>query len=60
MASRKAFPLRINEKLYKELETWAHEEFRSVNGQIEFLLRQAILRRKGTGSDSGADTGASE
>lgn len=46
MASRKAFLLRINEELYKELEGWAQEEFRSVNGQIEFLLRQMVLRRK--------------
>ena len=46
MASRKAFPLRINEELYKELESWAQEDLRSVNGQIEFLLRQAVLRRK--------------
>ena len=48
MAPRKAFPLRINPELYKELEGWAQEEFRSVNGQIEFLLRLAVLRRKGT------------
>lgn len=46
MAARKAFPLRINRQLYKELEAWAQEEFRSVNGQMEFLLRQAVLRRK--------------
>ncbi len=47
MAARKAFLLRINEQLYKELETWAQEDFRSVNGQIEFLLRQMVRRRKG-------------
>lgn len=47
MAARKAFLIRINEKLFKELESWAHEEFRSVNGQIEFLLRQQVMRRKG-------------
>ena len=47
MASRKAFLLRINEQLYKDLEAWAQEDFRSVNGQIEFLLRQMVLRRKG-------------
>ena len=49
MTSRKAFPLRIDPKLYEELETWAQQEFRSVNGQIEFLLRQAVLRRRRTG-----------
>ena len=46
MASRKAFPLRINEELYHELEAWAQEELRSVNGQIEFLLRKAVQQRK--------------
>ena len=51
MAPRKAFPLRINPELYRELETWAQEEFRSVNGQIEFLLRQAVQRRKGSQPD---------
>lgn len=47
MAARKAFLLRINEKLYTDLEIWAREELRSVNGQIEFLLRQAVQKRKG-------------
>ena len=47
MASRKAFLLRINEQLYKDLESWAQEDFRSVNGQIEYLLRQMVLLRKG-------------
>lgn len=44
---RKAFPLRIDPKLWTEIETWAHQEFRSVNGQIEFLLRDAMRRRNG-------------
>lgn len=52
MASRKAFPLRINEALYRELEAWAQEELRSVNGQIEFLLRKAVQQRKRTDVDS--------
>jgi hypothetical protein len=44
---RKAFLLRIDSKLWAELEAWAGDELRSVNGQIEFLLRQAVqLRRK--------------
>ena len=47
MESRKAFLLRINGELWNELEAWAQEELRSVNGQIEYLLRQAVLRRKG-------------
>jgi hypothetical protein len=44
---RKAFLLRIDPKLWAELEAWAGDELRSVNGQIEFLLRQAVqLRRR--------------
>ncbi|HBG21678.1 MAG TPA: toxin-antitoxin system HicB family antitoxin, partial [Peptococcaceae bacterium] len=35
MSKKKAFPLRINPKLYEALERWAADEFRSVNGQIE-------------------------
>lgn len=45
--NRKSFPLRIDPKLWEEIEAWAHQEFRSVNGQIEFLLREAVRRRKG-------------
>jgi hypothetical protein len=47
MAERKAFLLRIDEKLWEELERWAQDDLRSINGQIEFILRQAIQRRKG-------------
>ncbi len=46
MTKRKAFPLRINEALYAELRAWAESEFRSVNGQIEFMLQQAVWERK--------------
>ena len=46
---RKRFLLRIDPKLYEELERMAQQEMRSVNGQIEFLLKQA-LRRQGRGS----------
>lgn len=45
--ARKSFLLRINAPLWRELEAWAQEDFRSVNGQIEFLLREAVKRRKG-------------
>ena len=44
---RKSFLLRIDPKLWSELEAWAQEELRSVNGQIEFLLKQAAIKRKG-------------
>ncbi len=43
---RKPFLLRIPPDLWKELEKWAADELRSVNGQIEYLLRQAVEKRK--------------
>jgi hypothetical protein len=47
MAERKAFLLRIDPRLWAEIEAWAGDELRSVNGQIEYVLRQAITKRKG-------------
>ena len=47
MADRKPFLLRIDADLWAELEAWAQSELRSVNGQIEYLLRQALLKRRG-------------
>ena len=46
---RKGFALRISPDLYEDLRTWADSELRSVNGQIELLLRQAVQQRKGSG-----------
>lgn len=46
-SKRKSFALRIAPDLWKEIEAWAQQDFRSVNGQIEFLLREAVRRRKG-------------
>ena len=43
---RKPFLLRIPPELWRELEKWAADDLRSVNGQIEFLLRQAVAKRK--------------
>jgi len=45
-STKKPFALRINTELLQELEKWAEDEFRSVNGQIEYLLSQAIHARK--------------
>lgn len=42
MKSRKTFLLRISPELYEALEAWAQQEFRSVNGQIEYVLREAV------------------
>lgn len=50
MAPKKSFALRIDPKLYEALERWAADEFRSVNGHIEYLLREA-LRKNGRISD---------
>jgi hypothetical protein len=43
---RKTFLLRISPDLWRELEAWSADELRSVNGQIEFLLREAVRWRK--------------
>ena len=43
MADKKSFLLRISPELYDALASWAGDELRSMNGQIEFLLRQALV-----------------
>ena len=54
MAKRKAFLLRVDPKVHAALEKWAQDELRSVNGQIEFILRRALkeARRQNEDSDS--------
>ena len=47
MAERKSFLLRMDPTLWADLESWAQAELRSVNGQIEYILRQAVNKRKG-------------
>lgn len=42
MAGKKNFVLRIDEDMYKALEKWAGDEFRSVNGQIEWIIDRAL------------------
>jgi hypothetical protein len=56
MAARKAFLLRIDGDLWNEVEGWAAAELRSVNGQIEYVLREAVRRRRGTASAKPAET----
>ena len=46
MAEKKAFVLRVNPDMLKELETWAQQDFRSLNGQIEYLLSEALKKQK--------------
>jgi hypothetical protein len=48
MDRRKSFLLRMDPALWTDLEAWAQDELRSVNGQIEYLLRQAVQKRKGS------------
>jgi hypothetical protein len=47
MEVRKQFLLRMDPQLWADLERWAAEDLRSVNGQIEYILRQAVVKRKG-------------
>ncbi len=46
MSRKKEFLLRIDTALFQELQAWASDDLRSVNGQIEFLLRQAVAQRR--------------
>ena len=46
MAARKAFALRIDEKTLRAMQRWANDDLRSLNSQIEFVLREA-LRKSG-------------
>ena len=46
---KKQVPLRLNAKLYNALASWAEDDFRSVNGQIEYLLTECVRQRKKNG-----------
>lgn len=41
---KKSFPLRLDERVYAAVEAWAADDLRSVNGHIEFLLREALKK----------------
>jgi hypothetical protein len=43
---KKQVPLRISDKLYSELAAWAQDDFRSLNGQIEYLLSECVKKRR--------------
>lgn len=47
MAARKSFLLRIRPELWEEISRWAADDLRSVNAHIEYLLRDAVRRRRG-------------
>ena len=58
MAEKKQVPLRLSEKLYNALAEWAEDDFRSVNGQIEYLLTECVKQRKKNGKYVGQDIDA--
>ncbi len=47
--AKKQIPLRVSEKLYNQLVAWAEDDFRSINGQIEYLLTECVRQRKKNG-----------
>jgi hypothetical protein len=47
MSQKKAIILRLDPKLWKDLNIWAKDELRSLNGQVEYILREAVRKRKG-------------
>ncbi len=48
-SSKKQIPLRLSSKLYDAIASWAEDDFRSVNGQIEYLLTECVKQRKKNG-----------
>jgi len=46
MSKKKAFALRVNEDMMKAIEKWAADEFRSTNGQIEWMLNESLKKAK--------------
>ena len=48
---KKQIPLRLSVSLWRELSAWAEDDFRSINGQIEYLLNEAVKRRKRKSED---------
>lgn len=55
MSKKKSILLRINPKLWQDLNAWAQDELRSLNGQIEYVLREAVRKRKKR-NNSNSDT----
>lgn len=55
MAEKKQIPLRLSEKLYQAIASWAEEDFRSVNGQIEYLLTECVRQHRKDGKYVGQE-----
>ena len=47
--AKKQIPLRVSEKLYNQIAQWAEDDFRSINGQNEYLLTECVKQRKKDG-----------
>ena len=56
MSEKKSFVLRIDQSVYKALEKWAVDEFRSVNGQVEYLLNKALTEAGRKKSEDAKDS----
>lgn len=52
---KKQIPLRISEKLFNDIASWAEDDFRSINGQIEYLLSECVRQRKKNGKYVGEE-----
>ena len=53
---KKQLPLRLSQTLYDELARWAEDDFRSINGQIEYLLTECVKKRKRSESIKKSDS----
>jgi len=60
VAERKPFLLRLPPDLMDDITRWAQDELRSVNGQIEYLLRDAVRRRRGGRSQESGERSQEE
>lgn len=56
MASKKPFVLRLDEKMMKAVEKWSADEFRSTNGQLEWIIREALKKAGRLPKSTGEDT----
>ena len=55
MANKKQITLRISDKLFQDIQSWAEDDFRSVNGQIEYLLSECVRQRRKNGKYVGEE-----
>ena len=53
--AKKQVPLRISEKLFNDIASWAEDDFRSINGQIEYILTECVKQRGRKGGYVGRD-----